>query len=67
MIQGDLALNNLQWLIYHKTKPSQTNSHYTNICTCVLYTNICTCVLYKYTNICTCVCTHMHKKYVVYT
>ena len=24
MYKTDLALNNLQWLIYHKTKPNQT-------------------------------------------
>ena len=23
----DLALNNLQWLIYHKTKPNHTKTH----------------------------------------
>ena len=22
---GDLALNNLKWLIYHKTEPNETN------------------------------------------
>ena len=26
MYKEDLALNNLQWLICHKTKPQQTNS-----------------------------------------
>ena len=25
MYKKDLALNNLQWLICHKTKPNQTN------------------------------------------
>ena len=25
MNKEDLALNNLQWLIYHKIKPNQTN------------------------------------------
>ena len=25
MCKMDLALNNLQWLIYHKTKPNQAN------------------------------------------
>ena len=24
MIKGDFALNNLQWLIYHKTKPGSS-------------------------------------------
>ena len=31
MYKQDLALNNLQWLIYHKTRPNRTNqfeSHY---------------------------------------
>ena len=27
MYKEDLALNNLQWLIYHKTKPNQTKSY----------------------------------------
>ena len=27
MYNKDLALNNLQWLIYHKTKPNQTKSY----------------------------------------
>ena len=31
MYKEDLALNNLQWLICHKTKPNQTPVH-TNIC-----------------------------------
>ena len=27
----DLALNNLQWLIFHKTQPKQTNKQRKNI------------------------------------
>ena len=27
MYKEDLALNNLQWLIYDKTKPNQTKSY----------------------------------------
>ena len=30
MYRKDLALNNLQWLICHKTKPNQTSHIYTN-------------------------------------
>ena len=30
MYKKDLALNNLQWLIYHKTKPKQSNSYVFN-------------------------------------
>ena len=28
MYKEDLALNNLQWLICHKTKPNKTNDYY---------------------------------------
>ena len=31
MYEKDLALNNLQWLICHKTKPNQTKSYIYNI------------------------------------
>ena len=31
MYKEDLALNNAQWLIYHKTKPNQTKSNVFNI------------------------------------
>ena len=31
MYKEDLALNNLQWLICHKTKPNQTKSYMFNI------------------------------------
>ena len=40
----DLALNNLQWLIFHKTKPNQIIYIYIYI-----YIYICVCV-------CVCVC-----------
>ena len=29
--EPDLALNNLQWMICHKTKPNQTKSYIFNI------------------------------------
>ena len=31
MYKIDLALNNLQWLMCHKTKPNQTTSKHINI------------------------------------
>ena len=36
MYKEDLALNNLQWLICHKTKLNQTFSLYFALCTTLL-------------------------------